>query len=137
MFVLGKRDFRLPGLGSYLQTAANAADTRAIVFGLIVMIGVIVAMDQLIWRPVIAWAEKFKFEQVEGAETQRSAVLDLLRRSRVLPLMGRLFIGPASERLGLRFARAWVHRPEDHQPSGFARWVSYAIGIAGSLAIAS
>jgi NitT/TauT family transport system permease protein len=136
MFVLGKRDFRLPGLGSYLQTAANAADTRAIVFGLIVMIGVIVAMDQLIWRPVIAWAEKFKFEQVEGAETQRSAVLDLLRRSRVLPLMGRLFIGPASERLGLRFARAWVHRPEDHQPSEFARWVSYAIGIAGSLAIA-
>ena len=67
MFVLRSQDFRIPGLGSYLQTAANAADTRAIVWGLGVMIGVIVAMDQLIWRPVIAWAEKFKFEQVGGA----------------------------------------------------------------------
>ena len=68
MFVLGNRDLRLPGLGSYLQTAANAGDTRAIVWGLAVMIGVIVLIDQLIWRPVIAWAQKFKFEQVEAAE---------------------------------------------------------------------
>ena len=47
MFVLGKRDFRLLGLGSYLQAVANAADTRAIIWGLIVLIGVIVAMDQV------------------------------------------------------------------------------------------
>src|ERR1039457_3331738 len=70
MFVLGNHDFRLPGLGSYLQAAANAANTRAILWGLIVMIGVIVALDQLIWRPVIAWAEKFKFEQVGAAQAQ-------------------------------------------------------------------
>src|SRR5580692_9101708 len=69
MFVLGKRDFQLPGLGSYLQTAANAADTRAIIWGLLVMIGVIVLMDQLIWRPAIIWAEKFKFEQVQSTRT--------------------------------------------------------------------
>ena len=50
MFVLGNRDFRLPGLGSYLQTAANAGDTRAIIWGICVMIGVIVLIDQLIWR---------------------------------------------------------------------------------------
>ena len=136
MFVLGKRDFRLPGLGSYLQTAANAADTRAILWGLIVMIGVIVAMDQLIWRPVIAWAEKFKFEQVEGAQAEHSPVLDLLRRSRVLPLIGHIFVGPASERLSLHFSRASMQRPEDHQPSQSARWISYVIGIAVSLAIA-
>jgi NitT/TauT family transport system permease protein len=136
MFVLGKRDFRLPGLGSYLQAAANAADTRAIIWGLIVMIGVIVVMDQLIWRPVIAWAEKFKFEQVGAAQAQRSPVLDLLRSSRVLPLVSRMFIGPASERLNLRFARAWAHRPEDHRPSQSARWVSYVIGIVVSLSIA-
>jgi len=136
MFVLGNRDFRLPGLGSYLQTAANAADTRAIVWGLIVMVGVIVAMDQLIWRPVIAWAEKFKFEQVEGARAQRSPVLDFLRSSRVLPLIGRTFIDPAGERLDLRFARAWSHRREDHRPNQRARWVWYAIGIPVALGIA-
>src|SRR5271154_4813638 len=113
MFVLGKRDFRLPGLGSYLQTAANEANTRAIVWGLVVMIGVIVVIDQLIWRPVIAWAEKFKFEQVESAQAQHSPVLDLLRSSRVLPLVGRLFIGPARERLNLRLATDWgQHRKE-------------------------
>ncbi len=136
MFVLGKRDFRLPGLGSYLQTAANVADTRAILWGLFAMIGVIVAMDQIIWRPVIAWSEKFKFEQVESAQAQHSPVLDLLRSSRVLPLVGRIFIGPASERLSMRFARSWERRPEDQRPSKSARWTSYAIGIVGSLGIA-
>jgi len=135
MFVLGKRDFRLPGLGSYLQAAANAADTRAIIWGLVAMIGVIVAMDQLIWRPIIAWAEKFKFEQVGAAESQRSPVLDLLRGSRLLPLVGRVFVGPARERLDLHFARAWAQRREDASPSQAARWLSYTIGIAAVLSI--
>ena len=92
MFVLKQQNFRIPGLGSYLQTAANASDTRAMVWGLVVMIGVIIAMDQLIWRPVIAWSDRFKFEQVESTQAPHSAVLDLLRSSRVLPLVSRLFI---------------------------------------------
>ena len=56
MFVLGSRDFRLPGLGSYLQTAANAGNTRAILWGVLTMIGTIILLDQIVWRPVIAWA---------------------------------------------------------------------------------
>src|SRR5580704_2740827 len=72
MFVLKQQNFSIPGLGSYLQTAANASDTRAMIRGLVVMIGVIIAMDQLIWRPVIAWVEKFKFEQVESAQAPQS-----------------------------------------------------------------
>src|SRR5580692_6137630 len=71
-FQLNNRDLRLPGLGSYLQTAANAGDMGAILWGLGVMIAVIVMMDQLIWRPVIAWGEKFKFEQVESVEAPHS-----------------------------------------------------------------
>jgi NitT/TauT family transport system permease protein len=136
MFVLGKRDFRLPGLGSYLQAAANAADNRAIIWGLIVMIGVIVVMDQLIWRPVIAWAEKFKFEQVGAAQAQHSAVLDLMRSSRVFPLVGRIFLSPARERLSLHFAKDWAHRRAEDRPRQAARWVFYAMGIAVSLSIA-
>jgi len=136
MFVLKSRDFRLPGLGSYLQTAANAANTRAIVWGLVVMIGVIVAMDQLIWRPIIAWAEKFKFEQVEGTRAQRSPVLDLLRSSRLVPRMGRMFMAPARERIDLHFARTRIRRPEDGNPSQSARWLSFAIGIAVLIGIA-
>src|SRR5580698_8155633 len=82
MFVLGDRDFRLPGLGSYLQTAANNGDTRSILWGVITMIAVIVLLDQFIWRPVIAWAEKFKVEQVESTDSPRSWVLNLFSHSR-------------------------------------------------------
>ena len=115
MFVLGNRDLRLRGLGSYLQTAANEGNTRAIAWGLAMMIGVIVLMDQIIWRPVIAWAEKFKFEQVEAAEAPRSPVLNLLKRSRILPLIAaKLSVRPARERLSLYFcaqARVAVSDP--------------------------
>jgi len=136
MFVLKNRDFRLPGLGSYLQTAANASNTRAIIWGLVAMIGVIVAMDQLIWRPIIAWAEKFKFEQVESAHAQHSSVLDLLRSSRLVPRLGRMFIVPARERLDLHFARMAVDRPQERGARTPARWLSYATGIAVLLGIA-
>src|ERR1700677_2855343 len=104
MFTLGDRDLRLPGLGSYLQTAANAGNTRAIWWGMGVMIGIIVVIDQLGWRPVIAWGEKFKFEQVESTDAPHSAVLDLLRSSRVLPFFSRLTVTPAREFLSLHFA---------------------------------
>jgi NitT/TauT family transport system permease protein len=104
-FVLNNRDLRLPGLGSYLQTAANAGDTGAVLWGLAAMIAVIVLMDQAIWRPVIAWSEKFKFEQVEAAQTPSSPLLTLLRRSRVLSAIGRTMVDPAMEAVDLYFAR--------------------------------
>jgi NitT/TauT family transport system permease protein len=106
MFTLGDRDLRLPGLGSYLQTAANVGNTRAIWWGMGVMIGIIVVIDQLVWRPVIAWAEKFKFEQVESTDAPTSRVLDLLRSSRILPFFSRLTVRPTREFLSLYFARS-------------------------------
>jgi NitT/TauT family transport system permease protein len=105
MFVLGSRDFRLPGLGSYLQTAAGAGDTRSILWGVATMIAVIVLMDQFIWRPVIAWAEKFKVEQVESSDAPRSWVLDLIRHSRSLAQIRKKTVRPLSERLMLYFSR--------------------------------
>ena len=55
-FQVGNRDFRLPGLGSYLQMAANTGNLPAVVLGIITLVTVIVAMDQLVWRPLIAWS---------------------------------------------------------------------------------
>ncbi len=69
------------------------------------MIGIIVVIDQLIWRPMIAWAEKFKFEQVESTDAPHSPVLDLLRSSSVVPFIARFTIRPAGEALSLYFAR--------------------------------
>jgi NitT/TauT family transport system permease protein len=128
MFTLGKRDLRLPGLGSYLQTAADAGDTRAIVWGLAVMITVIVLMDQLIWRPIIAWSEKFKFEQVEASQSPTSPVLDLLRRSRVISRLSRASVTPAREAVALYFAkRQAVSRPGPH---ALRKWIGIGFVMA-------
>lgn len=110
MFVLGARDFRLPGLGSYLQTAASAGDTRSILWGVITMIAVIVLLDQFVWRPVIAWAEKFKVEQVESSDTPRSWVLDMIRHSRSLARIRERTLRPLGERVMAYFSRV---RSED------------------------
>ena len=107
MFVLGNRDLRLAGLGSYLQTAANAGDTGAILWGVAAMITVIVLMDQLLWRPIIAWSEKFKFEQVEATESPRSPILSLLRRSKLISRATRATFMPAREAATLHFAKNW------------------------------
>jgi NitT/TauT family transport system permease protein len=86
MFPLGTRMFRLPGLGSYLQTAASASpvNTRALLWGLTVLVLIIVATDQLLWRPLIAWSDKFKFEQVESDSRITSPILTLLQRPNAL-----------------------------------------------------
>ena len=99
MFVLGNDDFRLPGLGSYLQTAASAGDTEAILWGVGTMIAVIVLLDQIVWRPVIAWAEKFKVEQVESTDAPQSWFLNLMQKSRLLHRLRKKAINPAARAL--------------------------------------
>ena len=136
MFVLGDRDLRLPGLGSYLQTAANAGDTRAILLGLATMIAVIVLMDQLIWRPVIAWAEKFKFEQVEGTDVPQSPILDLLRKSKIPPFFASTISRPLRERMDLHFAKRAGERQRREPPGELRKWTTRAVATAAILGIA-
>jgi NitT/TauT family transport system permease protein len=104
MFVLGNRDFRLPGLGSFLQTAASHGNTRAILWGLAAMVTVIVLLDQLIWRPVIAWADKFKFEQVESARAVTHNLLSLLGRASFVIRLYRLAVRPVIDWITVNIA---------------------------------
>jgi NitT/TauT family transport system permease protein len=83
IFKLGERDFRLPGLGAYLQEAAWQGDLRAVWWGLGTLILVIVALDQLVWRPLLAWSDRFKLETVESQNPPTSWFYDLLRASRL------------------------------------------------------
>jgi len=136
MFTLGNRDLRLPGLGSYLQTAANAGDTRSIIWGVGVMVAIIVVIDQVVWRPTIAWAEKFKFEQVESAEPTRSPILDLLRSSKIIPLAARLTLRPAREALNLHFSRVAALPPRRSPNSRLMYWIWRALFLAGGVATA-
>ena len=129
MFVLGSRDFRLPGLGSYLQTAASAGDTPSILWGIATMIALIVLLDQLVWRPVIAWAEKFKVEQVESTDAPRSWVLDVFRHSRGLAKLTGRTVQPLREKLMMYFAREH-HQQESTQQSQWREWLIRALVIA-------
>jgi NitT/TauT family transport system permease protein len=135
MFVLGNRDLRLPGLGSYLQTAANAGDTSAIAWGLAAMIAIIILIDQLVWRPVIAWSEKFKFEQVEALQIPRSPILDFLRRSRILHRAGQMFVAPARERLSLHFSKAMTSSAQADPKSALRNWLARIAAMAGVLSL--
>jgi NitT/TauT family transport system permease protein len=128
MFVLGSRDFRLPGLGSYLQTAASAGDTQSILWGVGTMIAVIVLLDQFIWRPVIAWAEKFKVEQVESTDAPRSWVLDLIQRSRSLSQIRQKTVRPVAERVMLYFSRH-DEKKEGAEVRGWKIWLVRSIGV--------
>src|SRR5882724_239477 len=83
-FVLRGKDFRLPGIGSYMSVAIEKNDMPAMIYGVVAMVVMIVAVDQLFWRPIVAWSQKFKFEETEASEQAGSVVLDLLQKSRLL-----------------------------------------------------
>ena len=135
MFVLGNRDLRLPGLGSYLQSASNKGDLGAIIWGLSAMIAVIVLMDQCIWRPIIAWSEKFKFEQVEASQAPGSPILDLIYRSQLLRRARRSLIEPAREALALRLARKRGAEPENPNLVTWNDWLWRVTSVAALIGL--
>ncbi len=128
-FTLGDKDFRLPGLGSFLGAAANRGDVKAILWGSAVLVGVIVAIDFFVWRPLIAWAEKFKVEMVEAQNTPQSWVLDILRRSPTLRIMSDRLVQPFQTALDYGLIRAFPIRslPVNARGAlnlpGFLNWV--------------
>jgi len=84
-FELGSQDFRLPGLGSFLAAAAEVADYRAIGWGLLTVVSLIVVTDFFIWRPLIAWSSKFTFSSSRHLESEPSStVANYLHRSNVV-----------------------------------------------------
>jgi NitT/TauT family transport system permease protein len=87
-FVMGGQDYRLPGIGAYMSVAVEKGDTRAIIAAIVVMGLMIVAIDQLVWRPAVVWAEKFRIEETSGAPPSKSTVLLWIRRSRILASIG-------------------------------------------------
>jgi NitT/TauT family transport system permease protein len=126
IFKVGSRDFRLPGLGSYLQSAANDGNIPAILWGLGTLIAVIVLLDQFVWRPLITWTDKFKLEMLEGDQPPSSWFLDLISRAWLVEQFGTRVWQPFIERVDAKFQSRMAHRvtsPEDidvnRQPSRF------------------
>ena len=110
IFTVGSRDFRLPGLGSYLQTASNQGNVPAILMGLGTLILVIVLLDQLVWRPILVWADKFKVEMVESDTPPESWFYDLLKGSWLGQRFTRRFWHPLMEWIDAKLARLFKPR---------------------------
>src|SRR5439155_7113377 len=85
-FRLGDRDFRLPGIGSYMSVAVDQGRTDAMLYAIGAMTLMIVAVDQVLWRPVVVWAQKFRVEEGGTQERMSSWFLNLLRRSRLIEI---------------------------------------------------
>jgi len=102
IFHVGSHDFRLPGLGSYLKTAAAQGNLMAVLAGTGVLVLVVVLLDQFVWRPLLAWADKFKIEMVEGNEGPSSWFLDILYRSWLMDFFQRR-MDPLNEWMDLSF----------------------------------
>ncbi len=113
IFTVGARDFRLPGIGAYLQTAAGAGDIHAVTAGVTALILTIIALDQLLWRPVLAWAEKFKVEMVAGEQPPQSWLRDLLARSWIVERLAERVASPCGE---------WIDTKMDRKPAREARF---------------
>ncbi len=139
MFPLNGTNFQLPGLGSYIQTATYSGDVRALVSGIAAIVLIVVATDQLIWRPLIAWSEKFKFEQVEAADHVTSPILTLLQRSALVNALSSRFWSSIQEPVYRRLARTRecrVVQPIDPEPDRRGASLGYWVfGVAFALAV--
>jgi NitT/TauT family transport system permease protein len=81
---VGNTAVTLPGIGSYVALAIKEQNLPAIGYAILAMLFVIIAYDQLLFRPVVAWADKFRFEQTASVTAPTSWMLDLFRRTRAL-----------------------------------------------------
>lgn len=124
IFSLGEMDFRLPGLGAYLQEAAQKGNVEAIFWGMGTLILVIVALDQLIWRPLLAWADRFKVEMVETELPPGSWCYEALRGSRTARWIGDRILRPLLERLDQALCGLFPFREERMERAGRFRGLS-------------
>jgi len=90
----------LPGIGSYISVAIDHRDLHAVGYAIVAMLSVIVIVDQLLFRPLLAWVQRFKFEEVGSEEVEAPWFLVMLQRARIFHLMSNLM--GAMTKLSLR-----------------------------------
>jgi NitT/TauT family transport system permease protein len=90
---VGDTTFKLPGIGSWLALAIEQKDIGAVAMAVATMAAVILAYDQLLFRPIVAWADKFRFEQTAAQHRPQSWVYDIVRRARLIKRIFALLSG--------------------------------------------
>ena len=122
-FTLLNKKFSLPGLGSFLAKSAESGNIKMTIWGIVTLALVIVLIDQLLWRPLIAWSTKFKMEE-KGEEEIHSAILNLYRRSKILEFISSKLIVPLNERIE-RFFDEIERRRESFTMELIKKLISY------------
>jgi NitT/TauT family transport system permease protein len=89
LITVGSHSYVLPGVGSYVGEAVQRGQLGHVIWGIVTMIVMILVVNVLFWRPLVAYAERFRLEQTESAHKPRSVVLAALRRSSWPALAGR------------------------------------------------
>ncbi|MEA2740308.1 MAG: NitT/TauT family transport system permease protein [Acetobacteraceae bacterium] len=131
---VGDNTWKLPGIGSYVALALEKQDIVAVGWAILAMLVVILAYDQLLFRPLVAWSAKFRFETTAGATASDPWMLRLMRRTRLLKFVGQM-VGDAAAFLGgmrLSFAgRARsVTSPQPSRAVDFA-WIAVLVVLVG------
>jgi NitT/TauT family transport system permease protein len=89
---VGQTHIALPGVGSYIAVAIEQSDLRAIGWAIVTMLVVILAYDQLLFRPLVAWVDGLRFEQDSGGGARPTSwALTMMRRSRLAALFTAAF----------------------------------------------
>jgi NitT/TauT family transport system permease protein len=96
---VGDNTWKLPGIGSYVALALEQSNILAVLYAIVAMLLVILAYDQLLFRPLVAWSLKFRFETTAGATAADPWLLRLIRRTRLLSRLGDA-LGDAAVYLG-------------------------------------
>ena len=132
---VGNTTVTLPGIGSWLALAIERQDFRAIGEAVAMMGVVILLYDQLFFRPIVTWADRFRFEQTASTERPGSWVYELLRRTRLLPLVLAPVAAIGQLLLALDPGRSPTRASREKQPNPFIErlWqlgVLLAVGAA-------
>jgi NitT/TauT family transport system permease protein len=98
------QDYTLPGIGSYVAAAVGAQDLAALGWAIATMVVVILRVDQLFWRPLVAWSDKFRLEQSSSGDAPKSWVYNLLTTAHIPSLLAQAF-KPALEALDRLMSR--------------------------------
>lgn len=135
IFSVGDRNFRLPGLGAYLQEAANRGSFEGIAWGLGALIITIVTLDQLVWRPLLAWSERFTVSLVESSNPPTSWFYSALRNSRVLLFLRTAVLQPPLTWLDERLTRSLFTPEVTVKPRNRRPWGWYLLLMAAALGV--
>ena len=132
---VGNTTVTLPGIGSYVALGIERQNLPAIGYAILTMLLVIIAYDQLLFRPVVAWADKFRFEQTASAAAPTSWMLDLFRRTRALRALSTPFaaVNRAFSNLHIALPAA-LRLPVRAMPSSRvvdACWLAFVLVITG------